>query len=340
METDRALEALIASPKYRGVYRGAVERVYREMLRRHKPKEAEKAARAELHRITGAFLTPGDLKKARALLEEAVSGDGDALTRVLSLHASTRERLDTMAELYDRALPALGSPKTVLDLACGLNPLYLGSLGLTVRGIELQTDAANLVNHWAEALHWDVRVTPGDLAENVPLPEAMSRDGRMSADCLSECDPFPKAAGQAAHMVSADLAENVPLPEAMGRNVRVTPGDLAENVPLPEAMGRNVRMAPGYPAEDVPLPEADATLLMKLLPLLDKQMPGGGAALLERLRSKRALVTFPTRTLSGRNVGMKEHYETSFEKNLPFARIVDKFTVPGELCYILEMDRR
>lgn len=257
METDRALEALIASPKYRGVYRGAVERVYREMLRRYKPKEAEKAARAELHRITGAFLTPGDLKKARALLDEAVSGDGNALTRVLSLHASTRERLHDMAALYDRALPALGSPKTVLDLACGLNPLYLGSLGLAVRGVELQTDAANLVNHWAEALDWDVRVTPGDLAE------------------------------------------------------------------------------------DVPLPEADATLVMKLLPLLDKQLPGGGAALLERLQSKRALVTFPTRTLSGRNVGMKEHYEASFEKNLPFAaRILDKFTVPGELCYILEMDRR
>jgi len=266
METDRALEALIASPKYRGVYRGAVERVYREMLRRHRPRDAEKAARAELHRITGAFLTPNDLKKARALLEEYVSGDKDALTRALSLHASTRERLDIMAELYDRALPSLGNPKTVLDLACGLNPLYLGSLGLTVRGIELQTDAANLVNQWVGALHWDVVVTPGDLAAYVP--------------------------------------------------------------------------APGAPAGAALLPEADATLLMKLLPLLDKQLPGGGAALLERVMSRRALVTFPTRTLSGRNVGMKQHYETTFEKNLPFARIVDKFTVPGELCYILEMDRR
>jgi len=106
METDRALEALIASPKYRGVYRGAVERVYREMLRRHRPRDAEKAARAELHRITGAFLTPNDLKKARALLQDYVSGDRDALTRVLALHASTRERLDVMAELRPGAAGA------------------------------------------------------------------------------------------------------------------------------------------------------------------------------------------------------------------------------------------
>jgi len=296
METDRALEALIASPKYRGVYRGAVERVYREMLRRHRPRDAEKAARAELHRITGAFLTPNDLKKARALLQDYVSGDRDALTRVLALHASTRERLDIMAELYDRALPSLGNPKTVFDLACGLNPLYLGSLGLTVRGIELQTDAANLVNQWADALHWDVVVTPGDLAEFVPA-------------------------------------------RASGLNARETGGPDANN-PQPDAADRNACAMPGAPAEAAPLPEADATLLMKLLPLLDKQLPGGGLALLERLRSGRALVTFPTRTLSGRNVGMKQHYETTFEKNLPCARIVDKFTVPGELCYILELDRR
>lgn len=254
METDRALEALAASPKYRGVYAGAVERVYREQLRRHKPKEAEKAARAELHRITGAFLTPNDLKRARTLLESAKSGDADALIQALSLHASTRERLGDMAALYARALPALGNPKTIADLACGLNPLYLGAMGLSVRGVELQTDAARLVNDWAEAFGWDVSVTPGDLAG----------------------------------------------------------GD--------------------------ELPEADATLLMKLLPLLDKQLPGGGRALLARVRSKRALVTFPTRTLSGRNIGMQTHYEASFEQNLPEnAKILDRFTTSNELCYVLEL---
>lgn len=257
MEADRALAALVASPKYRGVYPGAVERVYMEALRRYGSKGADKAARAELHRIVGAFLSPNDLKKARTLLEAAESGDGGALGRVLALHASTRERLPEMAALYERALPALGSPRTVLDLACGLNPLYLGSLGLSVRGIELQTDAARLVNAWADALGWDVRVEPGDLADGAPLPEA------------------------------------------------------------------------------------DATLLMKLLPLMEKQMIGGGQALLSRVRSKKALVTFPTRTLSGRNVGMRSHYEASFEQTLPAEAIVlDKFELSGELCYVLELNRR
>jgi len=257
MEADRALAALTSSPKYRSVYPGAVERVYLESLRRHGPKGAEKAARAELHRIAGAFLSPSDLKKARTLLVAAKSGDGDALTRALALHASTRERLPILAELYGRALPALGNPRSVADLACGLNPLYLGSLGLRVRGVELHLDAARLVNDWAESLGWDVRVEPGDLAGGAPLPEA------------------------------------------------------------------------------------DATLAMKLLPLLDKQMVGGGQALLGQVRSKRALVTFPTRSLSGRNVGMRTHYETSFEQNLPAdAKILDKFALSGELCYVVELDRR
>ncbi len=269
MEADRALTALLAAPKYRGVYAGAVTRVYRDMLRRHGPKGADKAARMELHRITGAFLTPKDLKRARGLLERAKSGDDAALFEALSLHASTRERLPGIRQLYERALPALGNPRSVADLACGLNPLYLGALGIHVRGIELQTDAANLVNEWARAMGWDVAVIPGDLAE-----------------------------------------------------------------------AENLSAGPDLPAGPE-LPEADATLAMKLLPLLDRQMPGGGMALLKRVRSKRALVSFPTRTLSGRNVGMLPHYEASFEQNLPAnAIILDKFEASNELCYILDLNRR
>lgn len=254
MEPDRALEALLNAPKVRGVFPGAVERVYREQLKRHKPKEALKASKTELHRITGAFLTPRDLKEARALLLRAKSGDGTALTDVLSLHASTRERLPGIKAFYGRALPALGNPRTIADLACGLNPLYLGSLGLSVRGVELQLDAAELVNDWAQALGWDILVTPGDLA----------------------------------------AAEG--------------------------------------------LPEADATLLMKLWPLLEGQVPGCGGALLRRVRSERVLVTFPTRTLSGRRIGMLNHYESSFEQNLPTnSEILDKFVVSDELCYVLRL---
>ena len=53
METDRALAALIASPKYRGVYAGATERVYMDALRRYGSKGADKAARAELQAVRG-----------------------------------------------------------------------------------------------------------------------------------------------------------------------------------------------------------------------------------------------------------------------------------------------
>jgi len=253
---DPALAALLASPKYRGIFPGAVERVYREQMLRHRPRDAAKAARAELHRIAGAFLTANELKRLRGCLERARSGDGGARFEALALHASTRERLPEIDALYERAFRSLGRPKVVADLACGLNPLYLGAQGIAVRGIELNVDAAQLVNDWAAALGWDVWVEPGDLAGSAPLPEA------------------------------------------------------------------------------------DLTLLMKLLPLLDKQMPGGGMALLARVRSPRALATFPTRTLSGRNVGMRGHYETSFEQNLPpGARIADKFVAAGELCYALELSR-
>jgi 16S rRNA (guanine(1405)-N(7))-methyltransferase len=84
-----------------------------------------------------------------------------------------------------------------------------------------------------------------------------------------------------------------------------------------------------------------ATLAMKLLPLLEGQLPGGGCALLARVKSERALVTFPTRTLSGRSIGMRSHYEASFEQNLPAnSEILDKFLASDELCYVLSFRRR
>ena len=69
------------------------------------------------------------------------------------------------------------------------------------------------------------------------------------------------------------------------------------------------------------------------MPLLGAE----GYALLERLNASWAAVSFPTRTLSGRSVGMERNYSSAFEENCPEKyRIAGRFVAGNELIYVLK----
>ena len=160
------------SSKYRDVCPDTVARLEAQAAARYKSaKEADKAVRAALHQITGAFMTPDELKRARRLLAGSEAEPALALQETLRLHASTRERLPHIGEFYDALLSPLKA-HTLLDLACGLNPLYLGSTGYAVRGVDISGGCVGLVNDWAEARGWDVSAQCADLLCEPPLPEA------------------------------------------------------------------------------------------------------------------------------------------------------------------------
>ena len=178
---------------------------------------------------------------------------GDAaLARILSLHASTRERLPlaAMDALYAQLFELVGKPRRVLDLACGLNPIYLAARGVGVVGLDAHLGAVALVNRFAEENGLDARAEGADLR-------------------------------------TAELPEE----------------------------------------------RFDLALVFKLLPLLGAE----GYALLERLNASWAAVSFPTRTLSGRSVGMERNYSSAFEENCPEKyRIAGRFVAGNELIYVLK----
>ena len=60
----------------------------------------------------------------------------------------------------------------------------------------------------------------------------------------------------------------------------------------------------------------DVVLMMKLLPGLDQQCPGSGFDLLHSMEFRHAVVSYPTRSLSGRNVGMASFYAKGMRKFL------------------------
>lgn len=242
-----ALERLLSSRNYRDICPDAVERVFGEALGRYRTlKEAEKAARSALHQLTGAFMTAQQLHAAHKCLER-----GD-LEGALRLHASTRER-PHWRQAYERVFAVAGVPASVLDLACGFNPLCLGALGVRTLGLDVNGGAVKMVNQWAGQAGWPVICRCADL---------------LSARSL---------------------------------------------------------------------PPASLAMMMKLLPVLERQRAGAGAALLAAAPARWKLVTFPTRTLGGRRVGMAAHYSQWLTEHLPPAhRVAARFESDDEYYFVLE----
>ena len=257
------LEKLLQSKKYRDVCPDTVRRIWAECSAKYKKlRDVDKAAREALHGITGAFLSPAEASGiAWAMQSWHAGGHTDAqLENILNKHASTRERLplEAMDALYRRIFEITGPPGHVLDLACGVNPIYLGARGIPVTGVDISGEAVRLVNAFGQ---------------NYDLP--------VSALC-------------------ADL---------------LCPGAL-------------------------PAGPFDVALLFKALPLLERQAQGAALRVLNAIPARCIAVSFPTRTLGGRNVGMAEHYTDWMAAHLPPDRSIrERFETRNELYFILDQRR-
>jgi 16S rRNA (guanine(1405)-N(7))-methyltransferase len=122
------VNAVLASARYQHVSPDLVRRLgERELAVRRNLKEAIKATKNKLHQVGGAYFDAKvDYAQALALLQET-AGDPDGLRQtcrqLMRLHASTRERLAILNEFYSQTLADLPPISSVLDIACGLNPL-------------------------------------------------------------------------------------------------------------------------------------------------------------------------------------------------------------------------
>lgn len=100
-----------------------------------KRKALDKAVRRRLHGIAATHLGDPDYEAlgrelARALARGDEAAERAACERALQQHLSTRERWPYLAEFYAAIFEHTGVPDTLLDLACGLNPLALPWMGL------------------------------------------------------------------------------------------------------------------------------------------------------------------------------------------------------------------
>ena len=87
----------------------------------------------------------------------------------------------------------------------------------------------------------------------------------------------------------------------------------------------------------VPPEHINMMFAFKLLPLLQQQKKGRAIDFLTQASFDNAIVSFPIKSISGKNKGMEEFYSSFIEDNLPSTiTIIDRVVINNELFYALK----
>lgn len=221
--SDECLEKLLRSKKYRDVCPDTVRRIWGECQSRYRrPKDAERAAREALHGITGAFLTPAEASDCAKAVAAWAGAQNDArLEDILKRHASTRERLplESMDALYARIFEVTGRPGRVLDLACGIQPVYLGARGMAAVGVDISGTAVDLVNAFGRDCGLPVSAVCADLLCGGVPPERFDAALLFKALPLLERQRSGAAAAVMGAVNARFIVASFPTRTLGGRNV-------------------------------------------------------------------------------------------------------------------------
>ena len=156
------VEAIVAgiarSRKYRDICEDTIRDLVLGELGPHQPVErAVRLSRKKLHHVVASYLGDPDYREAADTLQAAFESEApgavrEACTRIMAAHVSTRERLATLEPFYSRLFAVTGLPGSILDIACGLNPLSFPWMGLpsSTRYVayDIQRPRVAFLNHY------------------------------------------------------------------------------------------------------------------------------------------------------------------------------------------------
>lgn len=89
-------------------------------------------------------------------------------------------------------------------------------------------------------------------------------------------------------------------------------------------------------SQEMPKDEAEVAFLFKFLPLIEKQNKTMAKAILTSLNCKYIVVSFPTKTVSGKLIGMEKNYAENFNTLIKDEfKILGKFSFSNELVFVI-----
>lgn len=169
-EVERLVETVRKKKKYTHIHSGLIRTIAEsELAKGRKRKGTEKAILSKLHQIGGAYFTqPPDYAEWQAELD-GLSDDihaeetRDLCIRVMKSHHSTDERLYILKDFYQKTLASIQPIPSILDLACGLNPLALPWMpvekDVQYTGCDIFRDMIDFLNAYAGHFHLNAQFT-------------------------------------------------------------------------------------------------------------------------------------------------------------------------------------
>lgn len=230
-----------------------------ESLKEKRVDDAVQRVKRKLHQVIGAYVDSSPpYQRWMKSLKEATDAEARLAVcrKILSGHASTRERVPEMSAIYEAIFSGIAPLTRIADLACGLNPIARPFMGIPQDTHYFASDVhgglVKFISWFMDDLHY-----PGEA---------------RVADLLTE----PGPAG------------------------------------------------------------SDVILLLKTLPCLEQIDADAGRRLLASLDAPYIVVTYPTATLGGRNVGMTSFYRDRFHAIVPAGRFaVEEIVFRSELVFRL-----
>jgi len=169
----------------------------KELAKGRTIKEIIKAVRSKLHQIGGAYqekpIDYAQLSRALgALTSDRYDGEFQAYCRsVLTRHASTNERLAIIESYYEILQPIL-PVQSILDLACGLNPMTLPWMpvpgSVPYYAYDIYTDMIDYINTYFAHIGQAGQARLCDLVEMIPSQPCHLALLLKTIPCLEQID--------------------------------------------------------------------------------------------------------------------------------------------------------
>jgi 16S rRNA (guanine(1405)-N(7))-methyltransferase len=212
---EKLVQQVMENDKYVVIDIGLVRALGAEELqKRGSLKEAVKSTRNKLHQVGSAFQEKpipysSWSSELDSLPSDLNSNESKAfILKAMQSHASTQERLNIHTTFFKQVLQDLGPVHSILDLACGLNPLNLPWMpvapDIEYYACDIYTNMVDFLNHFFA--HYSIRgqAFVCDLTNTIPQQKVQLALLLKTIPCLEQVD---KAAGL--RLLNEAQAENI-----------------------------------------------------------------------------------------------------------------------------------
>ncbi len=195
----RLIEKVQANKKYQTIHPVLVKNLCQDTLAKGGTgKTAMKTVRNKLHQIGGAyFRQPIDysaLQKTLIHLPKTLSDPAlkTFCREVISQHASTAERRPILETFFKTCLADLAPVESILDLACGMNPLTAPWMPLAPNAAylacDIYLDMLDFINIFFDHTNLSGKAWPCDLLSESPSEPAQVAFLLKTIPCLEQVD--------------------------------------------------------------------------------------------------------------------------------------------------------